>query len=95
MIHDAKIRMGCFKSWYRQEKLSFLGEIFVHLEQFRHDLAFCHFRVEAISFHHGAVVGLMGFPEVGGHEGLVIQVGQGAVGILSPCIKDGLCGLLD
>ena len=58
------------------------SEIFVHFEQFRHNLALCHIEVETESIHHGVVVGLVGLAQVGGHESLVMQVGQGAVAIL-------------
>ena len=38
---------------------------------------------EAVGLHNGAVVGLVGFAELWGHGGLVVEVGQAAVRVSS------------
>ena len=43
----------------------------------------------------GAVVSLVGFAEVWGHEEGVVEVGVGAVWLVGAGIEDGLGGLLD
>ena len=48
-----------------------------------------------IRFHHGAVILLVGGAQLRRHGQLVVQIGQGSIGIQRPGIQDGLGGLLN
>ena len=49
----------------------------------------------AVGGHDGAVVGLMGLPQLRRHGQLVVQVRQAAVRVQRPGVQDGLRRLFD
>lgn len=68
----------------------------IHPHELRHAFALGHvLDGEPIRLHDGPVVLLVGLPQLRRHGGLVVEVGQGAVGIEGPGVQDGLGGLLD
>ena len=71
-------------------------QLFVHLEEACHAVALGEVARggEAIGLHHGAVVLLVGTAQLGRHGHLIVEVGQGAVGIEGAGIEDGLRRLL-
>ena len=68
----------------------------IHPHQLRHALALGHvLDGEAVGQHYGPVVHLVGFPQLRGHGGFIVEVGKAAVRVERPSVKDSLGGLLD
>lgn len=53
------------------------------------------FDIEAVGLHDGAVIGLMRLAQLRRHGGLVVEIGEGAIGVQRPRVEDRLRGLLD
>ena len=51
--------------------------------------------VEAVSIHHSAVVGLVGFEKLRWHCSFVVKVGETTIGIFCSYIQDVLGSLFD
>ena len=71
------------------------GQCLVQFEQFGDAGGFGHGGGESVCSHHGAVVLAVGSTQFGRHRHFVVEVGEGAVGVLGTSVKDSLCGGFD
>ncbi len=74
----------------------FFCQLLIHPHEFCHAACLGHgFDVESVGSHDGSIVALVGLAELGGHGGLVVEIGKAGFRELGPCIQNSLGRLLD